>query len=212
MIASAVAIAIALGASSALAGDGFNGPYGGLKLGYGFGQYSGDYTTPSGSTTLDGIGSRGPSVGALAGYGRTFGQKNDVYLGGELDVTMSSITADTSTSGGSTAEITEQHSGIAAARAGFLPHENWLLFGRLGVGATQHEVELAGSGMSQTHDERQMTYLAGVGVEGMVAENVSLRMDWSYRFQEEETFFFGNDTLTVEPATGIAEIAVTYHF
>jgi opacity protein-like surface antigen len=206
------ALVASLAATPALAENGFDGPYGGLKVGYGFGQADVEYTEPGYSATYEGLGSEGPAIGLLAGYGRTFGQDGALYLGGELDAVASDISTEVTESDGDRAELSEQYSGIAAIRGGFLPAENWMIYGRLGAGYTQYELEATSGGASGSSDETQATYLAGVGVEGFVTDNVSLRLDWSYRVQDDEEVDVGNSTTTVEPTSGLAEIAVSYHF
>lgn len=210
LLAAVAAVAV-MGAGSAAAQSSFNGGYAGLKLGYGSANYDVDYAQSNTSLTYEGLGSEGFTGGVLAGYGRVFGQNESLYLGGEVDLSLSNITSEASASDGTNSasfELTERYSGFGTVRAGFIPMDNWMVFGRTGVGFTNTELDVTYNNASASEDETELTYLVGAGIEGFVTDNVSLRLDYSYRIQDDQESAYTE----VSPTTSVAEVAVSYHF
>jgi outer membrane immunogenic protein len=204
MVATIVAATLGMTPAPASASD-WDGFYGGVHFGYGFGDSdaTGALTgesrtcfivcspwTPYNAGLTDSFDMNGVFGGAQAGYNI---RSNSLVFGLEADISKS----DLSTSGsnalvdifggviqlGSYSTSIDWY-GTARARAGYLLDDNLLIYatGGLAFGdvSSSMGVSLGGGGTSTTSSDIQLGYAIGGGVESSAFSNMSIKLEYLY--------------------------------
>ncbi len=151
----------------------WSGIYLGVLLGYSFGDAD---IAGGGSVDVDGI-----DGGLYAGYNY---QIDNWVAGVEADGVLSGVEG---SSGGVNVEQT--WSGSLRLRAGY-SLQSFLLYGTGGVALTEVEASSGGFSDSNTH----LGWTIGAGVEGMITDNVTARVEYRYTDYEDKTFNLGAPT------------------
>jgi outer membrane immunogenic protein len=151
----------------------WSGIYLGVLLGYNFG----DADVAGGpSVDVDGI-----DGGIYAGYNYQF---DNWVVGLEGDAVISGADG----SGGGV-NVEQTWSGSVRARAGY-SLESFLLYGTGGLAVADIEASSAGASDSNTH----LGWTIGAGVESMITDSVTARIEYRYTEYEDKTFSLGAPT------------------
>ncbi len=148
----------------------WSGVYLGVLLGYSFGQSDID-SGPS-------VDVDGPDGGIFAGYNY---QVNNWVAGLEADAVLSGAEG----SGGGI-NVNQNWSASLRLRAGY-SLESFLLYGTGGLAVSG--TELSGGGSKET--ETQLGWTIGAGIESMITDNVSARVEYRYSDYEDKVFSLG---------------------
>jgi outer membrane immunogenic protein len=168
----------------------WSGIYLGVLLGYTFG----DADIGGGpSADIDGI-----DGGVYAGYNY---QIDNFVIGLEGDALLSGVEG---SAGG--VNVDQQWSGSLRARAGY-SLESFLLYGTGGLALAGFEASSAGANDSNTH----MGWTVGAGVEGMITDNVTARVEYRYTDYEDKNYGLGAPT-SVDPNTNSIRAGVGVKF
>jgi outer membrane immunogenic protein len=168
----------------------WSGIYLGVLLGYSFGEADvGGLPSPD----IDGF-----DGGAYAGYNY---QVDNFVFGVEGDALLSGV--DGSTGG---VNVEQNWSGSLRARAGY-SLESFLLYGTGGLALAGFEASSGGNSDSDTH----LGWTIGAGVEGMITENVTARVEYRYTDYEDKTYNLGAPT-SVDPSTNSVRAGVGVKF
>ena len=187
----------------------FNGPYIGVMGGY---ESIHDSASDTGKGAFAGISSSGTlsaaggNAGLFAGYGKTFG---NLYLGAEAEGDVADSEEKTRiTSGGSVifSDTRHKYDYGASLRAGFMPTETTLLYGRIGgiwsefdSKAVSNNVNLAGLRL-------------GLGSEVAIAQNITARLDWVYTVYDSSTYTDVNQIAVDKPTSNTFRVGLAYNF
>ena len=151
----------------------WSGIYLGVLLGYTIGESD---VSGGGSVDVDGI-----DGGVYAGYNY---QTDNWVAGVEADALLSGVEG---SSGGVNVEQT--WSGSLRVRAGY-SLQSFLLYGTGGLALTEVEASSGGASDSNTH----LGWTLGAGIEGMITDNVTARVEYRYTDYEDKTFNLGAPT------------------
>jgi outer membrane immunogenic protein len=168
----------------------WSGIYLGVLLGYTFGDADvGGGPTPD----IEGI-----DGGAYAGYNF---QIDNFVLGVEGDALLSGVEG---SSGG--VSVDQNWSGSLRARAGY-SLESFLLYGTGGLALAGFEAASGGASDSNTH----LGWTIGAGVEGMITDNVTARVEYRYTDYEDKNYGLGGPT-NIDPDTNSVRAGVGLKF
>ena len=170
----------------------WSGFYLGALLGYSWGRAETD--DPAGD-----LGANGIDGGAYAGANW---QTGNFVLGGEADLLASGLDGE---EGG--LEVDQGLSGSLRARAG-IALDQFLLYGTGGVALSDVEVSDRDSG----EDNALWGWTAGAGVEAMVTDNVTARIEYRYTDYENETFTLDNGPVDSDFSTQSVRAGVGFKF
>lgn len=150
----------------------WTGPYAGIFLGHNW-------------TNFEGINadSDGLSGGAYAGYNWQF---NNYVFGLEADLGYSDVEE---SAGGRSAQ--SELFGSARARAG-VAFDPFLVYATGGLAVANAEYSELGDSDSNTH----IGYTVGGGVEGLITENVTARLEYRYTDYGSEDYTLNNSTFS----------------
>jgi outer membrane immunogenic protein len=154
---------------AAAAANNWTGFYLGALGGYGWGNAD---------TSAGGVGANGFDVGGYAGANWQWG---NFVVGAEGDVLFP--WRDDSSGG---IEVDQGLNGSLRARAG-IALDRFLLYGTGGLAAT--DLELSGGGISD--DKTLWGWTAGAGVEGMLTDNITARVEYRFTDYQDKTFTLG---------------------
>lgn len=186
-------------AAAQQASPAWNGFYAGLNAGGMFGDTSGSFAGPGG---FSGAGS-GFAGGAQAGYNYLLGP---VVLGGEIDFQGSTYTASVNGGGNfgpfSTTERTPWFSTMRAR----LGYPVGTVMPYLTGGAVWGQRSIDGP-ISATAN--YWTWTAGGGIEGLVAERVSMKLEYLYMGTPSTSLLPGSNETT---NNNLIRVGVNYHF
>lgn len=191
-------------AAAVQAGD-WDGFQVGAHIGYGHGQY--DFYGTDGTDTGDfsGIGANGAAGGLLAGYGKRV--KSQGYFGAELDGSISAIDVTGSVNSVS-GKVSLENTIGAFAKAGFLPSDDYMIYGKLGYVNSSFEASVG----TLKESTRLGGVAVGLGIEGLVSDKLSLRAEYTHTDYSNLSATSGNSTLKVDPNTGVFRVGVAYRF
>ena len=138
----------------------------------------------------------------------------------ELNFGYSNADGGVSDSGGGSSfsyEVEAKQTYGLAALAGYNITDATSVYGRLGYQWTKFEAtdSASGIGFPSISESESKTFggvRVGVGMETAVAENVALRLDWSYTDYSSESFDESGDTLTYDPTESLFQIGVAFKF
>ena len=148
----------------------WSGIYLGILLGYSFGQSDID---PGSSVDVN-----GPDGGIYGGYNF---QTNNWVVGVEADALLSGVEG----SGGGT-NVDQEWSASLRLRAGY-SLESFLLYGTGGLAVSGTELAAGGA----KDNETQLGWTIGAGVESLITDNVSARVEYRYTDYEDKVFSLG---------------------
>jgi opacity protein-like surface antigen len=156
-------------------------------------------------TTKADEGGQGWNGDIFTGVGYTF--QNHYYLAAEIFGNLSSAkkTAVTSAMGGYSvkAEFKNKFSYGISLIPGIKVSDSTMMYGRIGLNRSKFEFSAGGQSVSKTKNGLQL----GIGAQTMVANNVSVRMEYDWnRFGDIKAF--GDKKLT----TNQVKLQVAYHF
>ena len=207
--------------------DHWTGGWVGASVGAGSANYNvvGDLDfNGAGSFELPDLGGEGFLGSIEAGYSM---QVSDQFvLGFQIDYTGSNIDNEASFSvsngdGGSLDgdyRLRAQHMVTGALRAGYLPSETTQIYGLAGIthGRFDAEYSVSGNGdslLSGGYDYDLNGFTLGVGMETMIADNVSMKLEYRYtRFEDENLLDFEGASVDVESSLHTARLGVNYRF
>ena len=148
----------------------WSGIYLGVLLGYTFGQSDVD---PGSSVDVNGA-----DGGVFAGYNF---QANNWVVGVEADALLSGVEG----SGGGTS-VDQEWAASLRLRAGY-SLESFLLYGTGGLAVSG--IELAAGGAKD--NETQLGWTVGAGIESLITDNVTARVEYRYSDYEDKVFSLG---------------------
>jgi outer membrane immunogenic protein len=173
----------------------WKGVYAGVQAGYGWFKGEDNLGTPS-STLKSGLG------GVYAGYNHLLGQ---FLLGVEAEANFMNFSSTTS--------------------AGFKTNIDWMIAGRMRAGYTfDRFLAYATTGVSAseltfksdargTKDSNVHTgFLLGAGLEGLITEQVSLRLEYQHHWFANQTYNLGGSDFKVDGDLDIIRAGISYHF
>ena len=159
----------------------WTGPYAGVFLGYNWGDHE----------DILGDDSNGISGGAYAGYNYQF---NNFVVGAEADIGYSDSEGDGIASVGGAAVAREGDVGVFGslrARAG-VAFNPFLIYATGGVAVADVEYTQPNGSDSAT----AVGYTVGGGVEGMVTDNITARLEYRYTDYGDDDYTIGADTFS----------------
>ncbi|PQO24300.1 porin family protein [Rhodobacteraceae bacterium WD3A24] len=214
--------------------DYWSGPWVGAGLGMGSTNYDivGDFNLPMvgedglrGDFDLPDLGGQGGLVTIEGGYG--FRLSPNMVAGVQLDYTATHIDNDTSFSVSGEADldfdyrVRPESMLTAAGRIGYLPSERTLIYGLLGFtrGNFNGEYDLSGDfNASDSYDFDLDGWSLGAGIETMLSDNVSMKLEYRYTAFEDHDLFetpVGRDgSVDIDMETDVQTVraVVSYHF
>ena len=171
----ATAIAAPLAATAAAAAP-FDGPYVGAQIGWqsetmrnvksNFGVVPVDKTQHS------------VTGGIFAGYDKTINGR--FVVGGETGLDFASDAQVQSNVGGTNYSVDPKYSFDVSARAGYLVNPQTLVYARGGYTNARVRTTITNAAGIQSASKNEDGWLVGAGVEHMVAQNVSARIEYRY--------------------------------
>ncbi len=165
------------------------------------------YSIINAEVSVTGVGSADDDMdgfggGAFVGFGGTNG-----ILYGSVEAEIGYDGADWSTtSGGLTVDIEAQLTYGLGFRAGAVVADNFLIYGRVGWIRTNIEASATGFG---SDDEDFDGLRVGGGVEGMLAENIGIRGEYTYTSYDDP---FDVTGVEVDLDQHLFRIGVAYYF
>lgn len=182
----------------------WSGVYIGVHGGVGSGEL-----TPEGAPFVNDLD--GWLAGAQAGYNAQFG---NFVLGVEGDVSWSTLNWEQNALPFFESDYTLEWLATLRGRAGFA-FESVLLYGTAGLaaGGARYDVASIAPPIDQVVSETHVGWVAGVGLEAMVAEGVSVKAEYLYRDLGAATYAFNgfppfDQSLTASTVT----VGVNFHF
>ena len=148
----------------------WSGVYLGVLLGYTFGKSDVD---PGPSVDVNGA-----DGGVFAGYNF---QADNWVVGVEADALLSGVEG----SGGGT-NVDQEWSASLRLRAGY-SLESFLLYGTGGLAVSSTELAAGGGKDSET----QLGWTVGAGIESLITDNVTARVEYRYSDYEDKVFSLG---------------------
>ncbi|MDD7909738.1 MULTISPECIES: outer membrane protein [Pseudovibrio] len=144
------------------------------------------------------------AVGGLyAGYNYVY---QDVFIGAEIEGNLWGFSGHSS----SGLDLDSDYLLAAKVRAGII-WEYILAYVDAGVATSRISAENPNFGGGS--DSNQMTgWMVGGGVEAMVADNLSLRLDYQHIDFGSDTFRIGSTSFSEDVTSDIVRIGITYHF
>jgi opacity protein-like surface antigen len=157
--------------------------YLGAHVGYGSAKSKITYDPArAGSVNVD---NDAPNLGALAGYGATYGIW---YVGAEIFYTLETLKIQDTTQAalnGLMMELSRKHYYGAALRFGFWMQAQTLAYFRLGAHGGKWKLSdtRVNNGVGDTlFEKNRFTLAPGLGVEMTLHKNLALRTEWFYEF------------------------------
>lgn len=154
----------------------FDGPYVGAQVGW-QSEKMRDVKSSFGAVPVDET-KQSVTGGVFAGYDKTINGRFVVGAAGGLD--FASDDEVQSTAAGATYSVDPKYSFDLTARAGFLVNPQTLLYVRGGYTNARVRTTITNAAGIQSASDSQDGWLAGVGVERQVAQNVSARVEYRY--------------------------------
>lgn len=152
----------------------------------------------------------GATGGLYAGYGETFG---NLYLGAEVEAEVANTNWDIDRSPtGRLYSVEKKGSVGASVRAGYVVNDAVLLYGRAGVANSwfDNEYSFAGSGVDETKSEVGLR--VGAGVEFAIADDVTMRLDYTRTDYGDYKVDYGSGTDSFENAENLFRVGISYRF
>lgn len=162
---------------------------------------------------------KGLAGGVFAGM--KFDITPEFYLAPEINLGYSSadggVTNDYGSGYTSFIEVEAKKTYGLAALAGYSITDSTDVYGRLGYQWTEFEATAGFTdpiygNASESESKTFGGVRVGVGAQTAVAENLALRVDWSYTDYSSESFEDGPDTITYDPTESLFQVGVVYSF
>ena len=168
----------------------------------------------------------GEGAGAIIGAGYDFRVGSQAVIGGFLDYSATDINNDTSLDVSGLADVDasidfkQTSQWTLGARAGFTPSASTLVYGLVGYSRGEFEGDLQGDAefLGDDYDFDVDGYSLGAGIETMVTENVSLKLEYRYtKYEDFEVFDFdaddfGGASADLETSSHRANMMIGYRF
>ena len=176
-----LATALVAPLASAASAAPFDGPYVGVQVGW-QSEKMRDVKSSFGAIPVD-ENKRSVTGGLFAGYDKTINGR--FVLGAEGGVDLASDNEVTSSAGGTSYSVDPKYSFDLTARAGYLVNPQTLIYARGGyTGARVRTTVTTPAGVSSASDS-QDGWVVGGGVERVITQNVSARVEYRYsKFSE----------------------------
>lgn len=192
--------------------DTWSGAYVGAHVGWGWGNV--DVTDASGDLSgIDSYSLTGWLAGVQAGANV---QMDSIVLGLEGDIAWANITGDSDDADEDILGTDINWLGTIRGRVGFAA-DSFLLYGTAGVafaGVDSWMIDTWGVDETFTDSSTRIGWVAGIGAEAMVADNVSLKAEWLYHDFGSADFSFdnGDETATQSLTVSTFKIGANFHF
>lgn len=147
----------------------WTGGYVGAQAGYGWAK--------SDNRGLRDTKPNGANVGAFAGYNHQF-DGSPVVIGAETDLNYNSG-SDSKTGAVARIKNEQQWSGATRARIGYA-FDRVMPYAAAGVAYGGQKVSVRSGAVSGSDDKTAVGYTVGAGVEGLVTDNVTARVEYRY--------------------------------
>lgn len=179
----------------------WTGFYFGGQLGW---QWSAFDNNEAGGGPFD-TDANGVAGGVLGGYNYQF--YNNFVLGVEADFSLSDI-EETSTSplGASFRTKSDWNSNVRA-RAGWA-FDRFMVYGAGGLAIADFEASIPGA----SDDTTKVGWTVGGGVEGLVTENITARVEYLYQDFGDESFTLGGTSYNTDLSNNIVRFGMSYKF
>lgn len=221
LLISVVALVVSL--PSVACAENFTGAYAGLGLGVnvlhsGYRQAATNSFDYASSTNTNGMLFNGALFG---GYGKAFGL---FYVGGEISLAYSTRSVEGSrlsgAGGASPGNVQSTWSTTPTVRLGALIAPRTLGYVKIGAANTHFEVtEVGGSDSNQEitkYKKNIWGFSTGAGLETLVTEKFSLRLDYTLNLYPKKTFTVGGgptpDNAKIMPRENIIRLGLAYNF
>lgn len=206
---SAVALTLATGA---MADANFTGAYVGGNFGYGAGKT--DFNNNVSGTTNNAktdLGLAGIVGGLHTGYQHQMGM---FVLGAEASADLSNTDA-TSTVAKQKVSLKRKNAFGLAVRAGVAVN-SWMMYAKLGWENAKFEAKRNKTTKAATTDykksSRKNALVTGLGVETVVANNVMVGVEGTYKLYKKVSVATGNNTDTFKPRVADFKVRLGYKF
>jgi len=160
----------------------FDGPFVGAQVGW----QSEKMRDVKSSLAIAPIDEKKESVngGVFAGYDKTF--NGQFVVGAEAGLDFASDDEIQTSVAGSNYSVDPKYSFDLTARAGYLVNPQTLLYVRGGYANARVRMTVANAAGIRSASDNQDGWLAGVGVERQISQNVSARVEYRYsKFDED---------------------------
>lgn len=184
---------------------GLEGAYLGGQVGALYGASEVSYSDANDTASVDGVSTTGIIGGVFGGYGF---RSNNLYIGGELDFSVSSADT-TATLNGASASLDVERLYFINARLGYYLSEKALGYVKVGVGRLDWE---ASSSQGFSDDGSQNGFRVGLGFEHQIGESFSIRGEGAYTAYEDYSESQGAETVSVDPTSISFLLGAAYHF
>lgn len=173
---------------------GWTGPYVGVNGGYAWGSH----------------GSDGGQFGVYGGYNASVGQ--NVVVGGEADLNISGqsktvVRAGTGPNGGSSYDRKSDWNGSIRGRVG-MTFDKIMPYATAGIAFADNSAK----GYGDTSTKTQVGYAVGAGVEGQVADRVTVKGEYLHEGFGNETHLLDTNKVKSSASNDIVRAGVAYHF
>ena len=173
--------------------DDWTGFYAGVVAGYGFGTSTYNFA----GTTTD-VGTSGFIGGVTGGYNQQFQQ---FVLGGEADLAWSGVTGTKTLTGGSATSTIGWQSTVRGRAGVVFDPVPVMVYGTAGLALGGVSTSITGG--TKSYSATQAGWTAGVGVEGKVADQMTIKFEYAYTD-------LGTDNIPAN-AFGVTSPAATNH-
>jgi outer membrane immunogenic protein len=191
-------------AAPAPASSPWTGGYVGAQAGYSWGHAHNKSGAPK--THPD-----GPTVGAYAGYNVQF-DNSPVVVGVDTDINYDTADAKRNFAGGTARIKNEQTwSGATRGKIGYAM-DRVMVYGAGGVAYAGEKVSARVGPASGSDSKTAVGWTAGGGVEALVSENLTARVDYRYNDYGTEKFKVGGGTVKSDLTENRVTAGVAYKF
>ncbi len=157
---------------------------------------------------LNGIGGEGALGSIMAGYNY---QMNNIVFGLQGEVGYNNLSTELSLGG---TDIIEAQQGLVAsisARAGLLLTPETLAYIIGGYSYSEYETEISLGGPSESFDETYDGYHIGGGLETMIGQHATVRVEYRYTSYDGEDWGTGG-FIDVAPSTHTGTLGLAWNF
>jgi outer membrane immunogenic protein len=203
----AVSSGAAKGADPIVAGPDWTGFYIGANVGGGA-VVNDIEIPPIGDLDFNGIGGEGVLGSVMIGYNH---QVNNIVFGLQGEVGYNNLSTELSIGG---TDIIEAQQGLVAslsARAGFLMTPETLAYIIGGYSYSEYETEISLGGPSTSFDETYDGYHVGGGLETMVGQHATVRVEYRYTAYNGEDWGTGG-FIDVAPSIHTGTLGLAWNF
>mgnify|MGYP000598523633 CR=1 FL=1 len=187
------------------------GPYVGANIGYAWGDV--DFSS------VVGTGSMSPDTvigGVQAGYNWQFG--NNIIVGAEIGASLLDGNDSTTDALGIESKSDSKWGASARLRVGYAV-DDWMVYASGGGAMTDAKgTSIVAPGFADTDRKKLTGWVLGAGMEKMMSQNISMRLDYSHYDYGTETFNYnygppvGTGSAKVKTKADVVTVGVNYKF